>query len=244
MRIMEKLNPLYKMITVLLSAILLSFNHSVMLNLMVFCVSVILILFFSRAKVQSMLKLLLPLCIITAALFMTGLKNADQSLMANYATGNYGLRKLGEITPVYMGLQLSTRVMGYVGLGMLFSLTTPAEDFILSLMHQAKVKPKFAYGILAAFHLMPNISRELADAKLAYKVRGIRIGRLSLKPFFAAMINCIRWSETLAMAMESKGFDGDGKRTFERQLSVKFYDILILIIVPAAILVGMLILQY
>lgn len=229
---------------VLLSAILLSFNHSVMLNLVVFVVSVLLILFFSRAKATSMLKLLLPLCIITAALFMTGIKNADQSLMANYATGNYGLRELGEITPLYMGLQLSTRVMGYVGLGMLFSLTTPAEDFILSLMHQAKMKPKFAYGVLAAFHLMPNISRALEDAKLAYKVRGIRIGRLSLKPFFAAMVNCIRWSENLAMAMESKGFDGDGKRTFDRSLSVKFYDILILITVPAAILTGMLILQY
>lgn len=244
MRIMETLNPLYKMFTVLISAILLSFNRSVLLNLIVFCVGVVLILFFSRAKKSSLLKLLLPLCVITAALFMTGIRNADQSLMANYATGNYGLRKLGEITPVYMGLQLSTRVMGYVGLGMLFSLTTPAEDFILSLMHQAKVKPKFAYGILAAFHLMPNISRELADAKLAYKVRGIRISRLSLKPFFAAMVNCIRWSETLAMAMESKGFDGDGPRTFDRKLSVRYYDIVLLIMIPGAILLGMFALPY
>ena len=38
---------------------------------------------------------------------------------------------------------------------------------------------------------MPNISHELEDAKLAYKVRGIRISRLSLKPFFAAMVAAI-----------------------------------------------------
>ena len=244
MSIMEKLNPLYKMITVIVAAVILSFNHSVMLNVIVFFISILLILLFSKAKKSSFLKLLIPLSIITVSLYFTGAKNAQGSLVASYAIGDYTLASLGELSPSYMGLQLSTRVMGYVGLGILFSLTTPSEDLVLSLMHQTKVKPKFAYGVLAAFHLMPNIKRELEDAKLAYKVRGIKVSKLSLKPFFAAMVNCIRWSETLAMAMESKGFDGDGKRTFDRQLKVRACDIAVLIITPSLILLGMFTLHY
>ena len=192
----------------------------------------------------SLVKLLLPISIVLAALFMTGYQNADQALNTNFATGTHNLGNLENMTPVYLGLQLCTRVMGYVGLGLLFAMTTPAEDLILSLMHQAHVKPKFAYGILAAFHLIPEIARELEDAKLAYKVRGINVGMLSLKPFFAAMVNCIRWSENLAMAMESKGFDGDGARTFDRTLRVHFYDIIYVVIVPALVLAGTLLVKY
>ena len=131
--------------------------------------------------------------------------------------------------PAYLGLRLSSRVMAYAGLGLLFAFTTKSEDFMLSLMHQAHVKPKLAYGILAAFHLIPQISRELEDARLAYAVRGIRVRRIAMKPFFAAMVNCMRWSETLAMAMESKGFDGDGQRTSVRIMKVRRADVILCI---------------
>ena len=244
MRAMERFNPLFKMAASLIAAVILSFNHSVIVNLAVFSVSMLLIIFLSRVSKLSLIKLLLPISIVLAALFMTGYKNADQSLITNFATGTHHLGNLENMTPVYLGLQLCTRVMGYVGLGLLFAMTTPAEDLILSLMHQAHVKPKFAYGILAAFHLIPEIARELEDAKLAYKVRGINVGRLSLKPFFAAMVNCIRWSENLAMAMESKGFDGDGARTFDRTLRVHFYDIIYAVILPALVLAGTLLVKY
>ena len=244
MRAMECFNPLLKMAALLSAAVILTFNHSVTLNLLVFCAGMVLILFFSKADKRRLLKILLPIAVVLSALFMTGYKNADQTLIANFATGTHEIIRLESTAPVYVGLQLATRVMGYVGLGLLFGMTTPAEDLILSLMHQAKVKPKFAYGILAAFHLIPNISKELEDAKLAYKVRGIPLGRISLKPFFAAMVNCIRWSENLAMAMESKGFDGDGERTFERRMTVHVYDVVLAIVIPALVLTGMFVLKY
>ncbi len=241
---MESINPVFKMGAVLLSAVILTFNHAVILNLLVFAAGMVLILFFSRAEKRRLLKFLLPIGLIITALFITGYKNAEQTLLASFATGTHGLGGLASMSPVYTGLQLSTRVLAYVGLGLLFSLTTPAEDMVLSMMHQLRVKPKFAYGILAAFHLVPNIARELEDAKFAYKVRGISCGPFALQPFFAAMVNCIRWSENLAMAMESKGFDGDGKRTYARILSVRPADIIILIAVPLLVLLGTLFLKY
>ena len=61
---------------------------------------------------------------------------------------------------LYTALQLATRLLAYAGLGMLFALSTSGEFFIASLLHQCHLPPRFAYGILAAFHLMPGMVRE------------------------------------------------------------------------------------
>ena len=64
------------------------------------------------------------------------------------------------------------------------------------------------------------------------------MNKIAMKPFFAAMVNCMRWSETMAMAMESKGFDGDGARTFSRQMVVHRYDIAAMIVTLALVAAG------
>lgn len=47
---MEKLNPFYKAMTILIAGILLSFNYSVILNMSLFVISMVLIFGFSYAK--------------------------------------------------------------------------------------------------------------------------------------------------------------------------------------------------
>lgn len=234
---MEKLNPFLKMLTILISAVMLSFGQSVVLNLSVAGVSLILLLGFSGSDQRRLGKILLPIAVVIAALYMAGYKSAGQSAAnLNFTFGAEMTEAMKN--PAYLGLRLSSRVMAYAGLSLLFAFTTKSEDFMLSLMHQAHVKPKLAYGILAAFHLIPQISRELEDARLAYAVRGIRVRRIAMKPFFAAMVNCMRWSETMAMAMESKGFDGDGDRTFYRQMVVHGYDIAAMIVTLVLVAAG------
>lgn len=239
MKWMEQINPLMKMLAILLTAVLLTFNHKIMLNLLMFAGGMLLILIASGSDKKRLVRLLLPMLIVTTALFFAGYMNSSQSSNMNYAIGTRNIDSLVQNGPVYTGLQLSSRVLAYIGIGLLFAITTPPEDFIMSLMHQAHLKPKFAYGILAAFHLMPQIGEELEAAKLAYRVQGISTGVLSGKPFFSALVNCIRWSENLAMAMESKGFDGDGNRTFFRTLRIHWYDIVFLIILPLLAVAGM-----
>jgi energy-coupling factor transport system permease protein len=70
----------------------------------------------------------------------------------------------------------------------------------------AKLPRKFAYGMLCAVNLFPYIKNEYKNAQLAYLVRGVKLGPLSLKPIFSMLVNCFRWSETLSIAMFSKGF--------------------------------------
>lgn len=242
-RFMNRLNPFYKAVTVLTAGLILTFSYLISLNLAVCGVCLVLLLVFSRIRIRTMLGLLTPALLAAVSLFMTGLLHSGTGGADLAGSENFQVA-MNESLSFYNAMQLSTRVLAFAMLGILFALTTDAELFIQSLMHQCHLPPKFAYGILAAFHLMPHIGEEYHNAELAYRARGIGVNRFSMKPLFAAMVSCIRWSESVAMAMESKGFDGDGERTYYRVTTVGTGDIIFLVLMNAAVLTGLLLLEY
>ena len=140
--------------------------------------------------------------------------------------------------------QLATRLLAYAGLGILFALSTEGDFFIASLLHQCRLPPKFAYGILAAFHLMPGMAREYAQVRTAFAARGLKAGPLSMKPVFTMLVNSVRWSESIAMAMESKGFCGDAPRTYYMVPRVHWYDLAAAALMVGGVVLGMLFLKY
>lgn len=235
---LENVNPFCKALAVVISAVLLSFSYSIWLNLLVLLVSLGTVLIFSQASRKKIIMLFLPVLLLAVGFLVTGLFYSDQS--APGYTGSIGIAAMS-IGSFYNGLQLATRIFAFAGLGILFSLTTGAQEFIVSLQHQAKLSPKFAYGILAAVHLLPNIQKEYRNARQALQVRGIS-SPFSLKPVFIMFINAIRWSECLAMAMESKGFAEEEKRTFYRQTTVKKWDILFTVSICICMASGVLLL--
>lgn len=252
---MEKLNPFCKAITILAAGLLMTVSFSVQLNLLVFSTCMVLILFFSHANKKRLGQMMIVIGIAAVSLFMTGLLNSSPAASAKAAEKAakaashirlqaFDSRANTSAGSFYNGLMMGSRILAYAGLGILFGLTTRGEDFIMSLMHQGHVSPKFAYGILAAIHLMPNIAKEYREAKLAFRVRGVKVSKLSLKPLFAALVNVVRWSETLAMAMESKGFDGEGKRTYYHVQSVAARDWIAAVVSLGAIAAGMFLLKY
>ena len=245
---LEKLNPSVKIITGMIAVILLSFQYLVSLNLIVFAVSLLLLIFFSDAKLSSIAKILLPAFTAAFGLFMMGLYYArgssiDAADMANLSTMPYAVRAAMS-TNLYTAAQLATRLLAYAGCGVLFSLSTDGELFVASLMHQLHLPPKFAYGVLAAVHLMPNMVREFRQVKLAYRTRGVKVHALSIGPIFTMLVNSIRWSESVAMAMESKGFCGEAERTYYTIPKVHWYDIVCSVLSIAAIAAGMIFLKY
>lgn len=145
---------------------------------------------------------------------------------------------------LYTGLQLSTRLLAYAGLGILFALSTDSDFFISSLLHQCHLPPKFAYGILAAFHLIPGMIREYRKVRTAYAVRGVRTHAWSVRPMFTMLVNSVRWSESVAMAMESKGFCGDAPRTYYRVTRIHAWDWLLAAACIGGLIAGMMMLQY
>lgn len=225
---LEKINPVVKAFTVLIIVILLSFQYKTWLNVSVFALALLLLVFFSEAKLQRIIVIMIPALFAAFGLFMMGLY---------YAKGtSVSVAELSDIASVpYIvratmsrnfetALQLSTRLLAYAGMGMIFALTTKGEMFVYSMMHQLHVSPQFAYGILAAFHLMPNMVKEYKSVKTAYEVRGIRTGLFSMQVLFTMLVNSIRWSECVAAAMESKGFCAESERTYYTVIRIQWYD--------------------
>lgn len=244
---LENLNPSVKAAAVMIGAILLSFSYLISLNLILFMLCLAGLLFFSNARPSRIGKILIPAFLAAFGLFMMGLLYAKGSSVTDAElTGVSGVPyavRAAMSQNLRTALQLSTRLLAFAGLGIFFALSTDGEDFIFSLMHQCRLSPKFAYSILAAYNLMPHMMREYQQVRTAFAVRGIPAGPLSMKPLFTMLVNSIRWSSSVAMSMESKGFSGKRNRTFYRIPSVKWYDIVFFAVLIGGILAGMVFLK-
>lgn len=225
---MEKLNPFLKGLAVLACGLILSFSYSVLLNLGIIAVCLVLLLFFSKVRLWALFKIMLPAVLAAVSIFVTGLLftntgAVDAKAVALAKSLNFEILSYSVVS-VYNAIQLSGRVLSYACLGVLFALTTDGALFVKSLMHQCRLAPKYAYGVLAAFYLLPTLKAALEQVKLAYKVRGLQVSPFSPRQVFSMLVNTMHWSESVAMAMESKGFDGDGARTFYDKTTLRWPD--------------------
>ena len=228
--VLEKINPFIKVVAILVCGILMALTSSWKLNLAVLIAALLALLLLSNCKLSSLVKTFVPVILLAGAVFVSGMsygKSAAQSA------------SIYDVASMDSALLLSTRILAYVGMGMLFALSTDQKEFIMSLMHQAHVKPKFAYGVLAAVNLIPTLRREWDEVNLAYRARKKRTGLLPIGPLFNTLVNGIRWSENVAMAMESKGFDGDGSRTFAITTRVRAGDICFAVLCIGLMAAGM-----
>ena len=195
---LSKINPFYKFVFVIVFTTVITFIHSFWLNVWVFALSMLLLLIGARPRVfLRALKFLLPVTVLAVSLFLMG------TLFGGGADGRFGSVSTAS---TQSGLNMATRLLSFVGIGLLFSLTTDRYELVKGMQTHAKLPRKFAYGMLCAIHLLPHMRQEYQNAKLAFQVRGIRVGIFSLRPIFAMLVNAFRWSETLSIAMISKGF--------------------------------------
>lgn len=213
---MKSINPACKFIGILIPTVLLLFFYSPILNMTVFVVCLA-VLFISRCSKTGLAVAMVPVVLSAVALFFTGYHFPNNSHLAlNY--------QLFANSAVWNGLQLGSRVLAFSGLGLLFVLTTDRLELIHSARQQFHVPVKFAYGLLAAWGMVPNMLREYSRAKAAFRARGLVPAPWSpmlLKPL---LVKTVRWSESMAAAMESKGFGGKRERTEYYVMEVKLRD--------------------
>jgi len=173
------------------------------------------------------MKVLFPVFIVAAGMFMTGfLFSMDSGMTITSSMG----KAIVYPASVISGLQVATRILAFAGLGMIFSFTTNMQEFIYSLEQQLHLPSRFAYGILAAFHLGPMMPYEYQKTSHAFLARGQNFFPLSPKVLVPFIIKSVRWSESLAVAMESKGFDQDGSRTCLYVMRVRWFDYAFIVI--------------
>ena len=166
---MKSLNPACKLIGLVVPTLLLAGLHHPAVNLAVFAVCLAALLL-SRANVKVLAGALLPVLLVAVGMFSTGYHfHAGAGMPINAAaqalTG----------AAVWNGLVLGSRVLAFAGLGLLFVLTTDRILLVRSLQQQLRLPPVFAYGLLAAWGILPNMMEEYKRTRAAFAARGIRV---------------------------------------------------------------------
>ena len=119
---------------------------------------------------------------------------------------------------------LFTRIYAYVFLGATFTLTSSITALSLTLEQDFRLPAKFAYGVLAAFNLMPKITEEIRIIKTSALMRGQALHFWSPKLYFKSILSSIQWSQNLAEAMTSHGFVEDQARTHYKVIRITAID--------------------
>jgi energy-coupling factor transport system permease protein len=134
---------------------------------------------------------------------------------------------------IWRGGAIALRVLCFAAYSMLFVLTTNPTDVMLALVQHWRVPPGIAYAAMAAYRFVPLFAAEAESIRLAHRVRGLGQGgglggRVEAARRFAIplLASAIRRAERVAIAMESKGFDGHSRRTYFRTMRWRTTDVL------------------
>ena len=120
------------------------------------------------------------------------------------------------------GLALGLRVVAIAAVGAVFTLTTDSTRLADSLVQQARLSPRFAYGALAAYQAIPRFAEDLATLRQARRIRGLG-GSWHPRLLIGLLILAIRHGDRLALSMDARGF-GSGPRTVYRPIRWHLLD--------------------
>ena len=181
---MRSINPGVKLATLIVASLMLSLTYNVAVNVAVCLACLVATVATSGVNRRRLALALLPFFLTALAFFTTGLffgaGGAGNAEAVGVSTSVFGQRTL-LATDWTTAMQLASRVLAYGGLGMLFAFTSNAFELVMSLMQQFRLPPKFAYGILAAYHFFPVVREEFGTVGAALKVRGVKAGPFSTR---------------------------------------------------------------
>ena len=112
---------------------------------------------------------------------------------------------------------LAARVLAIVAVGAVFAQSTDPTRLVDSLVQQARVPERFAYGALAAYQAVPRLGEDLAALRQARRIRGLG-GGWHPRLLVGLLVRAIRHADQLALAMDARAF-GSGPRTAYRPLA-------------------------
>lgn len=124
-----------------------------------------------------------------------------------------------------VGIVLFFRILTIGVTSILFTCNTEPDALILSLIKECKLNPGIAYGVLTALRFLPSMESDLALINAAHKIRSSKGKKWYKKknPWYRNAIPLlatnIRKAERVAIAMESRGFQADMKRTYYRTIN-------------------------
>lgn len=138
----------------------------------------------------------------------------------------------GSGSALLYGVTMATRLLAIMTASMMFVLTTDPSQFVRSLIHQARVSPRIAYSVFAAYRFVPLLEVEFETIRAAHQMRG-GLGRGTILDRVREVLgyaipllaSAVRKGERVALAMESRGFGAIADRTYFRVTSLGRADL-------------------
>jgi energy-coupling factor transport system permease protein len=188
-----------------------------------------------RIPVGALVRAILPLWTVAAVVVVSNIAFGA----ANTAPDAVVVATIGPLTISAMAITTATalglRVIAIASVGAVFALTTDPTRLVDSLVQQARLPERFAYGALAAYQAIPRFGEDLVALRDARRLRGLR---WSWHPSLAVnlLVLAIRHGDRVALAMDARAF-GSGPRTRYREIRWGPADIILSVTAAVILLV-------
>ena len=147
--------------------------------------------------------------------------NSDQAAATVQQLGPFRITEAA----LAAGLGLGLRLIAVGAVGAVFVLTTDSTRLADSLVQQAGLSPRFAYGALAAYQAVPRFGEDLTTLRQARRLRGLR-GGWHPRLLVGLLVLAIRHGDRVALAMDARAF-GSGARTHYREVHWAWLDLVV-----------------
>ncbi len=124
----------------------------------------------------------------------------------------------------YYAWILSSRVYDYVLTISCLAKTTTATRLARSFEQNMHLPSKFAYGVLAALNIIPQMRMAVKQIRTAGMMRGVYLSFWSPQLYFKAILVALRSADNLAQGMESHGYVEGQKRSAIVKISLTSTD--------------------
>ncbi|UCZ52221.1 energy-coupling factor transporter transmembrane protein EcfT [Bacillus shivajii] len=227
---LESINPSVKAFTIFIPGLLLAFIFDPVTPAIYLLFTITMTFLLSNIPFKKWLMIFTPFVLLSLGFaWMTALYTGDSFSGGEVILAFWWFEV--DYQNLMVAISLGLRSLCLVALSLMFVLTTDSTKFMLSLMQQCKLPPKFTYGILAGYRFLPTFKHELEILRQAHRIRGVGRARgikekvYQIRRYAIPLLaNAIRKAERVAIAMESKGFTGSTDRTHYYKLTVKKRD--------------------
>ncbi|SDF29484.1 energy-coupling factor transport system permease protein [Fontibacillus panacisegetis] len=234
---MHLANPVVKLVGMVLLFLMTLFTHRMDFMFYQMVIFTVLLFWQSGYAFWKIMIIVLSFCIVFIS---------SSSSMILFGKGDtmwwtWGLIRISEES-FFRGVHIGIKSVTFAAEGLLFVLTTPSVSLFYALMQKAKLPPKYAYSFMASIRLLPMVWEEFQIRRNALAIRGTKSSKgirgwiLQIKLYAVPMLaQSIRRAHRVAVAMESKAFVSDNKRTYYYPSVFTKYDPIVVIVLCVSV---------
>lgn len=229
-RFLQEVNPTLKLVSVIIVIFFMIPVFDPWTPLIMLAITLLFIILLGGVSLGFLLKILMPFSLFALSfIWLNVVFPSERGDTILFFIGSMPVALENVLTGVSLGL----RSLLFISWSLLFVLTTEPTKLMLSLIQHCKLPPRFGYGMMAAYRFLPLFRQELEQIRAAHRIRGLGEPRgikdkirETKRLIIPLMAGGIRKAERVAIAMESKGFDGSRQRTYYHVVPWTWKDLL------------------